>query len=87
MAEAKPECLGFFIFVEVLKKIILKKSQLKIPILKISVFEFCLNACFVRQFILKKGVDDIIVLVGVVSPPICFKVGITDAEGSLFVDA
>jgi hypothetical protein len=36
---------------------------------------------------LQKGVNDVIVLVSVFSPPVCLKVGRTKAEGCLFVDA
>jgi hypothetical protein len=79
--------IGFVFLAEVWEKVTRKEPEREVPSFGISVSIFSLNARFGREFQLQKGVNDVIVLVSVFSPPVCLKVGRTKAEGCLFVDA
>jgi hypothetical protein len=56
-------------------------------VFEVSVPVFTLDARFRREFILQKGVGNLILLVSVVCPPVRLKVVVSNAEGSLLVDA
>ncbi len=86
MTEAKAVCIGLFFLGAIRKISSSKKLSCRSPSFVISVPVFSLNARFVSEFILHKGVGDFIILVGVFSPAICVKKGVTDAPGKLILD-
>jgi hypothetical protein len=64
-----------------------EKSEVNIACVGLSKSIFGLNACLGSQFVLHKGIDNVICLVTIDSKPVCCKVQPTNAEGCLLVYA
>ena len=79
MFESQTGCVGLVFFVLVGQKIILKKGELYITALIISVSVFSLDACLIAELQLAENICDFICLVCVFTPAVGIKISIATA--------